>query len=42
MDAFESLLSGRIFAKTAFHLGEKLGMLVNDECILWNNRVGEF
>ena len=29
-----------IFNKAVFCLGEKQGMLVNDECSLWYNRVG--
>ena len=28
--------------KTAFCLGEKQGMLANDECSSWYNRVGDF
>ena len=28
--------------KTALCLGEKQGMLVNDECSSWYNRVGDF
>ena len=31
-DAFEAFVHGSIFDKTAFCLGEKEGMLVNDEC----------
>ena len=41
-DAFETFLCGSIFDKTAFCLGEKQGMLVNDECSSWYNRVGNF
>ena len=31
-----------LFFKTAFCLGEKHGMLVNNECSSWYNRVGNF
>ena len=31
-----------IFDKTVFCLGEKQGMLINDECSSWYNRVGDF
>ena len=41
-DAFETLLCGSLFDKTAFCLGEKEGMLVNVECSSWCNRVGYF
>ena len=41
-DAFETFLHASNFVKTAFCLGEKEGMLVNDECSSWNNRVGDF
>ena len=41
---FAAFLPGIIFDKTTFCLGEKQGMLVNDECSSWCNRsrVGEF
>ena len=38
---FETLLCGSIFDKTSFCLGEKEGMLVNNECSAWYNRVGD-
>ena len=41
-DAFETVLCGNIFDNTAFCLGEKEGMLINDECSSWYNRVGDF
>ena len=41
-DAFEAFLCGSIFDKTAFCLGGKQGMLVNDECSSWYKRGGEF
>ena len=31
-DAFQAFLCGNIFAKTGFCLGERRGVLVNDEC----------
>ena len=41
-DALETFLHSSIFDKAVFCLGEKLGMLVNDECSSWYNRVGDF
>ena len=41
-DAFKAFLCGSIFDKSAFCLGEKQGMLVNNECSSWYNRVGNF
>ena len=41
-DAFETFRCGSIFDKTAFCLGEKEVMLVNDECSSCYNRVGDF
>ena len=41
-DAFETFLHSNIFAKTAFCFGEKEGMLVNNDCSSWYNRVGDF
>ena len=38
----EAFLHGSIFDRTAFCFGEKQGMLVNDECSRWCNRVGNF
>ena len=34
-NAFEGGPCGSIFNKTAFCLGEKQGMLVNDDCSSW-------
>ena len=31
-----------IFDKAVFCLGERQGMLVNNECTSWYNRVGDF
>ena len=42
LDAFEAFLHGSIFDKTEFCLGEKQGMLVNDKCSPWYDRVGNF
>ena len=41
-DTFTTLLLGSIFAKTAFCLGQKQGMLIKDEWNYWYNRVGNF
>ena len=41
-EAFEAFNHSRIFDKDVLHLGEKQGMLINDECSLWYNRVGDF
>ena len=41
-DTFEAFLRGGIFHRTAFCLGEKQGMLVNNGCSSWQNRVGNF
>ena len=41
-DTFKAAFQGSVFDKTAFHLGEKQGMLVNNECSSWYNRVGNF
>ena len=38
-EAFEAFIHGSIFDKAAFCLGEKQGMLVNDECSSWYNKV---
>ena len=40
--AFEAFLYDSIFDITPFYLGEKQGMLVNDECSSWYNRIGNF
>ena len=42
LNIFEAFLCGCIFNKIAFCLGEKQGMLVNNECSSWSNRVGDF
>ena len=31
-----------VFEATVFCLGEKQGMIVNDDCSLWNSRVSDF
>ena len=41
-EAFETFTHGSIFDKAVFCLGEKQGMLVNDECSSWYNKVGDF
>ena len=41
-EAFEAFNHSSIFDKTVFCLGEKQGMLINDECSSWYNRVGDF
>ena len=38
----EETFRGSIFGNTAFCLGEKQSMLVNDECSSWYNRVGNY
>ena len=40
--AFEAFSHGSIFDKAVFCLGQKQGMLVNDECSSLNSRVGDF
>ena len=42
LDDFEAFLCSSSFDKTVFCLGEKQGMLINDECSCWYNRVGDF
>ena len=42
LDAFEACLHGSIFDDTAFCCGGKQYMLLNGECSLWYNRVGDF
>ena len=42
LGAFKAFLLGSIFDKIVLCLGEKQGMLVNDECNTWYNRVGNF
>ena len=41
-EAFKAFNYSSIFDKTVFCLGEKQGMLINDECSSWYNRVGDF
>ena len=41
-DAFKSFLHDSFCDQTVFCLGEKQGMLVNDECSSCYNRVGDF
>ena len=40
-EAFKAVIHGSIFDKAVFCLGEKQGMLVNDECSSWY-KVGGF
>ena len=40
--AFEAFTQSSIFDKTIFCLGEKRGVLVNDDCSSWYNKVGDF
>ena len=41
-NVFKAFVCGSIVDKTAFCLAEKQGMLVNDECSSWYNRIGNF
>ena len=41
-EAFEAFNHSSIFDTSVFCLGEKQGMLLNDECSSWYNRVGDF
>ena len=41
-EGFEAFIHGSILDKAVFCLGEKQGMLVNDECSSWYNIVGDF
>ena len=41
-EAFETFTHGSIFDKAVFCVGEKQGMLVNDECSSWYDKVGDF
>ena len=42
MDTFEAFVHSSIFDKAVFYLGKKQGMLVNNECGSWYNKVGNF
>ena len=42
LNAFEAFNYSSIFDKMVFCLGEKQGMLINNECSSWYNRVGDF
>ena len=42
LEAIEAFNHCSIFDKAAFCLGEKQGMLINDECSSWFNRVQNF
>ena len=42
MEAFEAFNYSSVFDKAVFCLGEKQGLLINDECSSWYNRVGDF
>ena len=41
-EAFKAFNHSSIFNKAVFCLGEIQGMLVNDKCSSWYNRVGDF
>ena len=41
-EAFKPFNHSSIFDKAVFCLGEKQGMMINDECRSWYNRVGDF
>ena len=40
-DVFEDFVHHSAFDKTVFYLGEKQGMIINDDCSLWYNKVGD-
>ena len=42
LDTFEDYMCCSGLDKTVVRLGEKQGMIVNDDCSLWYNRVGDF
>ena len=42
LEAFEAFIHRSIFDKAVLCLGKKQGMLVNDECSSWYNKVGGF
>ena len=42
LDIFEAFLHSSTFNKAVLCLGGKQGMLVNDGCSSWYNRVGDF
>ena len=42
LDAFKAFLGGSIFNKDVFCFKDKRGLLLNDECSSWYNRVGIF
>ena len=41
LEAFEAFIRGSIFNKAVLRLCEKQGMLVNNECSSWYNKVGD-
>ena len=41
-DTFQDFVHRSILDKKVFCLGENQGMIVNDDCSLWYNRVGDF
>ena len=41
-EALEAFIHGSIFDKAVLCLGEKQGMLANDACSSWYNKVGDF
>ena len=42
LEGFKPFNHSSIFNKAVFCLGEKQGMLVNNECSSWCNRAGDF
>ena len=42
LEALKAFNHHNTFGKAVFDLGEKQGMLVNNECSSWYNRVGDF
>ena len=41
-DAFENFILCRVFDKVLFCIGEKQGMIVNNGCSSWYNRIDTF
>ena len=41
-DEFEAFMHHRVFNKMVFCLGEKQGMIINNGCSSWYNRIGDF
>ena len=42
LEAFEAFNYSSVFDNIMLCLGEKQGMMINDECSSWYNRVGNF